>query len=150
MKSHKIQANAVPQTSERLTVTATAAGVLSYDLLIPMGAKVEKAVVVVTDAFSGTAPTISVGSSSDAEAFMSASVGTLNVVGEYTSEAGKRFKMPEQSDCVVRFTITNDVAATDGEVVFYVDFGYEPNTTFALKDGSTTEYYNKPEYDIVV
>jgi len=132
----------MPQTSKHVRVQAAdvaAAGTYTFDIVVPEGAMVEKANVVVKTAFNnGTSAAVQVGDINTVNSFLAST--DIKSAARTESPAAKQMTAVTaytatddgEDNYVVRATVTTvGTAATAGDMYFWVDFRFAPNVAYS-------------------
>ena len=135
----------MPQTSKHVRVQSadvSAAGTYTFDIVVPEGAMVEKANVVVKTAFNhGGNATVEVGtphSGATVDTFLAST--SIKSAARTESPAAKQMTAVTaytatddgEDNYVVRATVTTvGAAATAGDMYFWVDFRFAPNVAYS-------------------
>ena len=132
----------MPQTSKHVRVQAAdvaAAGTYTFDIVVPEGAIVEKANVVVKTAFdNGTSAAVQVGDINTVNSFLAST--DIKSAARTESPAAKQMTAVTaytatddgEDNYVVRATVTTvGTAATAGDMYFWVDFRFAPNVAYS-------------------
>jgi len=132
----------MPQTSKHVRVQAAdvaAAGTYTFDIVVPEGAIVEKANVVVKTAFdNGTSAAVQVGDINTVDSFLAST--SIKSAARTESPAAKQMTAVTaytatddgEDNYVVRATVTTvGAAATAGDMYFWVDFRFAPNVAYS-------------------
>ena len=132
----------MPQTSKHVRVQAAdvaAAGTYTFDIVVPEGAMVEKANVVVKTAFdNGTSAAVQVGDINTVDSFLAST--SIKSAARTESPAAKQMTAVTaytatddgEDNYVVRATVTTvGTAATAGDMYFWVDFRFAPNVAYS-------------------
>jgi len=132
----------MPQTSKHVRVQAAdvaAAGTYTFDIVVPEGAIVEKANVVVKTAFdNGTSAAVQVGDINTVDSFLAST--SIKSAARTESPAAKQMTAVTaytatddgEDNYVVRATVTTvGTAATAGDMYFWVDFRFAPNVAYS-------------------
>lgn len=132
----------MPQTSKHVRVQAAdvaAAGTYTFDIVVPEGAIVEKANVVVKTAFNnGTSAAVQVGDINTVNSFLAST--DIKSAARTESPAAKQMTAVTaytatddgEDNYVVRATVTTvGAAATAGDMYFWVDFRFAPNVAYS-------------------
>lgn len=132
----------MPQTSKHVRVQAAdvaAAGTYTFDIVVPEGAIVEKANVVVKTAFdNGTSAAVQVGDINTVDSFLAST--SIKSAARTESPAAKQMTAVTaytatddgEDNYVVRATVTTvGAAATAGEMYFWVDFRFDANVAYS-------------------
>ena len=132
----------MPQTSKHVRVQAAdvaAAGTYTFDIVVPEGAIVEKANVVVKTAFdNGTSAAVQVGDINTVDSFLGST--TMKAAARTESPAAKQMTAVTaytatddgEDNYVVRATVTTvGAAATAGDMYFWVDFRFDANVAYS-------------------
>lgn len=132
----------MPQTSKHVRVQAAdvaAAGTYTFDIVVPEGAIVEKANVVVKTAFdNGTSAAVQVGDINTVDSFLAST--SIKSAARTESAAAKQMTAVTaytatddgEDNYVVRATVTTvGTAATAGDMYFWVDFRFDANVAYS-------------------
>ena len=132
----------MPQTSKHVRVQAAdvaAAGTYTFDIVVPEGAIVEKANVVVKTAFdNGTSAAVQIGDINTVDSFLAST--SIKSAARTESPAAKQMTAVTaytatddgEDNYVVRATVTTvGTAATAGDMYFWVDFRFAPNVAYS-------------------
>ena len=132
----------MPQTSKHVRVQSadvSAAGTYTFDIVVPEGAMVEKANVVVKTAFNhGGNATVQIGDINTVDSFLAST--SIKTAARTESAAAKQMTAVTaytatddgESNYVVRATVTTvGTAATAGDMYFWVDFRFDPNVAYS-------------------
>lgn len=132
----------MPQTSKHVRVQAAdvaAAGTYTFDIVVPEGAIVEKANVVVKTVFdNGTSAAVQIGDINTVDSFLAST--SIKAAARTESPAAKQMTAVTaytatddgEDNYVVRATVTTvGTAATAGDMYFWVDFRFAPNVAYS-------------------
>ena len=132
----------MPQTSKHVRVQSadvSAAGTYTFDIVVPEGAIVEKANVVVKTAFdNGTSAAVQVGDINTVDSFLVST--SIKSAARTESPAAKQMTAVTaytatddgEDNYVVRATVTTvGTAATAGDMYFWVDFRFDANVAYS-------------------
>jgi len=149
MDSIQVRASNMPQTSAHTVINfgdTISGGSLvaskTYDLVVPRGTIVDKAVVLLKTSFNtGTSAALTIGDVNTADAIL-ASTNIKGTAAVHETPIAKRFHTvaastdgdTNESVYVVRYTIASaGTVPTAGQMIIWFDFRFAPDTAYITK-----------------